>query len=95
MLARCSRSVRRRPLRAEVDDGDERISAKIRSASLMKIPYILVVGEQELTDGTVNVRTREGKQFGSFTLPEFLAACAIEIANRGEKAPIEAGRTST
>lgn len=82
-------------LRIELDDGDERISAKIRSATLMKIPYILVVGEQEAADSTVNVRTREGKQYGSFTVPEFLAACAIEITNRGENAPVEAGRTST
>jgi threonyl-tRNA synthetase len=81
-------------LRVELDNSDERIGAKIRLATLMKIPYILVVGEQEAADGTVNVRTREGKQYGSYGLPEFLAACASEIANRGERAPAEAGQTS-
>ena len=74
-------------LRTELDNGDERIGAKIRMATLLKIPYILVVGEQEAADQTVNVRTREGKQYGSFSLPEFLAACAEEIANRGREAP--------
>ncbi len=81
------------PLRVELDNSDERIGSKIRDATLMKIPYILVVGEQEAADRTVNVRTREGKQFGSFPLPEFLAACATEIATRGEQAPAGAGRT--
>ena len=81
-------------LRAELDDGDDRIGAKVRAATLMKIPYILVVGEQEAADRTVNVRTREGAQCGSFGLPEFLAACADEIATRGQNRPHEAARTS-
>ena len=58
-------------LRVELDNSDERIGAKIRQATLMKIPYILVVGEQEAADNTVNVRTREGKQYGSFSCPSF------------------------
>ena len=82
-------------LRVELDNSDERIGAKVRLATLMKIPYILVVGEQEAAGGTVNVRTREGKQCGNLKVPEFLAACASEITSRGEKAPGEAGRTSS
>jgi threonyl-tRNA synthetase len=81
-------------LRVELDDGDERIGAKIRSATMMKIPYILVVGEQEAADATVNVRTREGDQYGSHGLPEFLDTCAREIANRGHEAAREAVQTS-
>jgi threonyl-tRNA synthetase len=75
------------PLRVELDNSSERIGAKIRQATLQKIPYILVVGEQEAADHTVNVRTRDGKQLGSCSLPEFLAACALELQNRGEIAP--------
>jgi threonyl-tRNA synthetase len=74
-------------LRAELDDGDDRISAKIRRATLMKTPYILVVGEQEMASGSVNVRTREGTQYGSYVLPQFLAACATEIASHGAHMP--------
>jgi threonyl-tRNA synthetase len=81
-------------LRVELDDGNDRIGAKIRAATLMKTPYILVVGEQEAREQTVNVRTRDGKQFGNFTLPDFLAACASEIASRGEKAPAELSQAS-
>jgi len=75
------------PLRVELDNSDARIGAKIRDATLLKIPYILVVGEQEAADQTVNVRTREGQQLGSYPLPQFLAACAVEIATRGGNTP--------
>lgn len=72
-------------LRVELDAGGERISAKIRSAALLKIPYIVVVGEQEAASATVNVRTREGAQMGACKPAEFIAACATEIASRGVK----------
>jgi threonyl-tRNA synthetase len=70
-------------LRVELDVGDDRINAKIRRATLMKIPYILVVGEQEAAGGTVNIRTRDGVQQGTRPLAEFLAACSQEILSRG------------
>jgi threonyl-tRNA synthetase len=82
-------------LRSELDNSDERIGAKVRLATLAKIPYILVVGEMEAAHNTVNVRTREGKQYGDFTLPEFLAACAKEITSRGRQALAAAGQTAT
>lgn len=82
-------------LRVELDNSDERIGAKIRAASKMKIPYTLVVGEQEANDGTVNVRTRDGTQMGSHSVPDFLAACAQEIVNKGQAAPEEVGQASS
>lgn len=69
-------------LRIEMNTSGERIGAKIRDAAMMKIPYILVVGEQEAAGGLVNVRTRDGRQLGSCTVPEFLASVAVEIATR-------------
>jgi threonyl-tRNA synthetase len=81
-------------LRVELDNSSERIGAKIRQATLAKIPYLLVVGEQEAADNTVNVRTRDGKQLGSCSLPEFLAACALELQKRGETAPAAADQAS-
>ncbi len=81
-------------LRAELDNGSDRIGAKIRNATLMKIPYVLVIGEQEAAESTVNVRTREGRQLGSCALPEFLAACAQEIATRGAAAPGAHGQSA-
>ncbi len=69
-------------LRVELDNGGDRIGAKIRAAAMLKTPYILVIGEQEAADGTLNVRTRDGQQLGTHTIAEFLAAAAIEIAER-------------
>ena len=74
-------------LRVELDQGDDRIGAKIRQATMMKVPYILVVGEQEMASGMVNVRTREGKRYGDQKLSDFLAACATEIASHGVDTP--------
>lgn len=69
-------------LRVEMNTSGERIGAKIRDAAMMKIPYIVVVGEQEAASNTLNVRTRDGRQLGSCTVPEFLASVAVEIATR-------------
>ncbi|HMQ15913.1 MAG TPA: threonine--tRNA ligase [Phycisphaerae bacterium] len=79
-------------LRVELDDSPERIGAKIRAATLAKVPYILVIGEQEAAGRQVNVRTREGAQLGSCSVPEFLVACAQEISSRAvstARGPVE------
>jgi threonyl-tRNA synthetase len=69
-------------LRVELDDSGDRIGAKIRRATLEKVPYVIVIGEAEAADRSINVRTRDGKQLGTVKVPEFLHACAIEIAER-------------
>ena len=60
-------------IRAEVDDSNNRMQAKIRDAQNLKIPYMLVVGDREAQDGTVNVRLRTGDQRGTLTLADFVA----------------------
>jgi len=87
-------ALRQAGLRAELDDGDDRIGAKIRKATLMKVPYILVIGEQEAANQAVNVRTRDGQQLGSCALAQFLAACAKEIETRGKSAEGVAGQAA-
>ncbi len=51
-------------LRVEVDDGQERMSAKIRNAQLQKVPYMLVCGDREVGGGALAVRTRGGQDLG-------------------------------
>lgn len=58
-------------LRVNVDDSSERMNKKIRSAQLQKIPYMLVVGDNEVEDGTVAVRTRENEDRGAMPLADF------------------------
>jgi threonyl-tRNA synthetase len=70
-------------LRAGLDDRQEKIGYKIREAQLQKVPYMLVVGDKEVADGTVSVRSRQGGDLGSRAVGEFLAQTAAEIAGKG------------
>jgi threonyl-tRNA synthetase len=60
-------------LRVEVDDSRERMQAKIRSAQLQKIPYMLVVGDREMRDDTVAVRLRTEEDLGAMSVDDFVA----------------------
>jgi threonyl-tRNA synthetase len=54
--------------RVEADAANEKIGGKIRDARLMRIPFVLVVGDREVTEGTVSVRERPDKDLGSMSL---------------------------
>ncbi|HEX9075881.1 MAG TPA: His/Gly/Thr/Pro-type tRNA ligase C-terminal domain-containing protein, partial [Anaerolineae bacterium] len=59
-------------LRVEIDSRTERMNAKIRDATLQKIPYLLVVGDKEAAAGAVSVRLRTGEDLKSMPLDQFL-----------------------
>lgn len=69
-------------IRVEVDDRDEKVGYKIRSAQMEKVPYMLVVGERERETGTVAVRHRSRKDLGVMALDEFIAQIKQEIRDR-------------
>jgi threonyl-tRNA synthetase len=69
-------------LRVELDERQEKIGYKIREAQLQKVPYMLVAGDRESTDGTVAVRTRTGGDQGASAVAEFSAKAQEEIRNR-------------
>ncbi len=72
-------------IRAEARFGPEKIGAKIRDASMEKIPYQLIIGEQESASGKVSVRGRGDKpDHGQMSLEEFVQRCEQEIATRGQ-----------
>lgn len=60
-------------IRAEVDDRNEKIGKKIRDTELMKVPYMLVVGEKEMNEGMVAVRKHGEGDKGTMPLQEFIA----------------------
>ena len=60
-------------LRVEVNVKNDRLNYKIREASLQKIPYILVVGDKEAQNGSVNIRSRDKGELGEVALDKFLA----------------------
>jgi threonyl-tRNA synthetase len=63
-------------IRALVDNRNETVGKKIREAEVTKIPFMLVVGEQEEIDGTVTVRAHGGEDLGNMTVAQF-----IELVN--------------
>ena len=69
-------------VRVEIDDRNEKIGKKIRDTELMKVPYMLVIGEKEMNDNKVSVR-RQGKgDLGSVDITSFIQDLCIEIAER-------------
>jgi threonyl-tRNA synthetase len=60
-------------LRAEVDLRNEKIGYKIREAQMQKIPYMLVIGDKEMNEGLVAVRSRKDGDIGTMQLDDFLA----------------------
>ena len=69
-------------VRAEVDDRNEKIGKKIREATLEKIPYMLVLGDRDIENNTVSVRTRAGEDRGAMPLSQFIAEVTEEIRSR-------------
>jgi threonyl-tRNA synthetase len=69
-------------LRVDVDERQEKIGYKLRSAQLQKVPYMLVAGDREMAEGTVAVRSRTGGDQGSRRLEEFLEAALLEVKQK-------------
>ncbi|MFH1820331.1 MAG: threonine--tRNA ligase [Candidatus Nealsonbacteria bacterium] len=68
-------------LRIEVKDGNETISKKIREAELQKIPYSLVIGDQELKAKSISVRERQKGNLGSMKLEQFIEKVEKQTKN--------------
>ena len=69
-------------IRAEGDYRSEKLGYKIREHQLKKVPYMLVVGDRDMENGTVSVRTRTGEDLGAMTAGEFIAKALVEIATK-------------
>ena len=72
-------------LRAEDDCRSEKLGYKIREAQLQKVPYMLVVGDRDMENGTVSVRTRKGDDLGAMSLDAFVAKCHDEVASKSKE----------
>jgi len=69
-------------VRIELDDRNEKIGKKIREATLEKIPYMLVVGDRDVENGTVSVRRRSGEDEGALAADAFLSRVCEEIRTK-------------
>lgn len=68
--------------RVESDLRNEKIGLKIREHSMQRVPYILVIGDREMEEGTVAVRMRGGKELGTLPVTDFIAHLQQDVAQR-------------
>jgi threonyl-tRNA synthetase len=72
-------------IRASADISAQRMNAKIRAAQLMKVPYMLVLGENEMKANQVSLRARDGSQQNNIALDEFIARAKDRISRRASE----------
>jgi len=66
-------------IRVEVDSRNERLQAKVRDATLQKVPVLGIIGKQEMESNSVSLRSRDGKDLGKFELPDLIQKLKQEI----------------
>jgi len=77
-----SEKLKKADIRAEVDDRNEKIGKKIRDTEMLKVPYMLVIGEKEMNEDKVSVR-RQGKgDTGVKSIDDFISDAVVEIKER-------------
>ena len=69
-------------VRATVDDAQEKIGYKIRNGQLQKVPYMLVIGDREMENGEIAVRSREAGDLGTKSVEAFIAELTQEIQEK-------------
>ena len=72
----------RSDIRAAVDDGNDRMNAKIRNAQVQKVPYMLVVGDREVESGGASVRLRSGENLRAMTIEDTVARIRQDVESR-------------
>jgi threonyl-tRNA synthetase len=69
-------------MRADLDDRDATLAARVRDAQQSRVPYVAVVGRREANDGTVSVRLRDGQQLLPMTTSAFVTLVGEAVATR-------------
>jgi threonyl-tRNA synthetase len=80
-----TRILKNNGIRVELDDSPEKIGAKIRRATLDKVPYMLILGQKEADANTVAVRHRTEGDFGEVDITEFISEINAEIETKGSQ----------
>jgi threonyl-tRNA synthetase len=77
-----SETLKAEGVRTEVDTENEKIGYKIRNATVMKIPYLFIIGDKEVSEKKVTVRKRTGENTGPFTVDEFIGIIKGKIRTK-------------
>lgn len=80
-----TRRLQEHGVRAKADLGTDRMNAKIRSAQMMKVPYMLVLGDQEIENDTVALRKRDGSRQNGLAVTEFIELVTERIRTRAKE----------
>jgi threonyl-tRNA synthetase len=80
-----AKELRANGIRAHADTSAQRMNAKIRQAQLMKVPYMIVVGNNEMEANQVSLRVRDGSQQNNISLAEFIARAKDKIERRASE----------
>lgn len=80
-----AKQLRENGIRASADLSSQRMNAKIRDAQMMKVPYMIVVGKNEMEAGQISLRVRDGSQQNNIPLAEFIARAKDRIARRAKE----------
>jgi threonyl-tRNA synthetase len=72
----------KRGLRVEVDDSDERMQKKIRNAQMLKVPFMVIAGDNDVEAGAVSFRYRDGRQDNGVPIAEAIERVAAAVASR-------------
>lgn len=75
-------------VRVDLDDRMETVSKKIRDAQVTKIPYMLVIGDKEVSTNCVAVRCRSELDLGPIPIEKFLKEIDLELKNRSTKSKV-------
>ncbi|MES9842719.1 MAG: threonine--tRNA ligase [Candidatus Thiodiazotropha endolucinida] len=81
-VKKCLKSLHDNGFRVESDLRNEKIGFKIREHTLMRVPYLLVIGDREMEEGTVAVRTRGGEDLGAMPIEAFIDRMKSEVTQR-------------
>ena len=76
------KKIEKEEIRVELDDRQEKTGYKIREAQIQKIPYMLVVGDKEIENNSVSVRSREDGDIGTYEIDDFIEKIKIEIFDK-------------
>ncbi|MCW8917509.1 MAG: threonine--tRNA ligase [Gammaproteobacteria bacterium] len=88
-VAEIEQNLKKQGIRIKSDLRNEKIGFKIREHTLHRVPYMLVIGDREVEERTVAVRTRTGEDLGTMSLEAFAGMLHSEIAHRGRKPVLE------
>ncbi|MCC7209634.1 MAG: threonine--tRNA ligase [Anaerolineae bacterium] len=72
-------------LRAQVDDGKDRMNAKIRAAQGQKVPWMLIAGDRDVEAGSVSVRLRTGEDLGAMPVGDFIRRAALIVERKASE----------